>query len=401
MARTHLQQLLIDQGYDPGPVDGIFGPLTDRALADFDKAQRETLAVVLAQREGATPAAVRREIDRVDRIAADMGHVELAREAAARAKAQAGEKTIVVVPLELEGSQDELANVAVDMRDELDVGQARAGVEPHLVGQQALWAGMQDLSKEDLESAEKAGFPIVLLILLAVFGSLAAASLPLALGFGSVFVTGAAIFFLSQATEMSVFVTNVASMIGIGVAVDYSLFVLARNRGNHHYHTMYRSLLTPVCSPDLLHGPSAIRTAEDLRKHKLLYVYTAEEDWRIWLAAAGVKGIFHSDELPAVPAHAHIGIRSAGGTCGVERHRRRRAPGQPRRAARPAEPRGVGLLLHPARRADRYRHPAGVVARPRRHRRYARPCDGPPWRVRRPSAARADLHPPAGSGGEV
>ncbi len=74
-------------------------------------------------------------------------------------------------------------------------------------------------------------------------------------------------------------------------------FVLARNRGNHHYHTMYRSLLTPVCSPDLLRGPSAIRTAEDLRKHKLLYVYTAEEDWRIWLAAAGVKGIELSDRL--------------------------------------------------------------------------------------------------------
>ena len=89
---------------------------------------------------------------------------------------------------------------------------------------------MQDLSKEDLEAAEATGFPIVLLILLAVFGSLAAAALPLALGFVSVFITGAVIYFLSQATDMSVFVTNVASMIGIGVAVDYSLFVLARYR---------------------------------------------------------------------------------------------------------------------------------------------------------------------------
>ena len=202
----------------------------DRALADFDKAQRESLAVVLAQREGATAAAVRAEIDRVDRIAAEMEHAELAPAVAAAAKARAGEDTILVVPLELEGSQDELADVAVDMRDELEVGKVRDGVEPHLVGQQALWAGMQELSKEDLESAEMAGFPIVLLILLAVFGSLAAASLPLALGFGSVFLTGAGIFFLSQATEMSVFVTNVASMIGIGVAVDYSLFVLARYR---------------------------------------------------------------------------------------------------------------------------------------------------------------------------
>ena len=67
----------------------------------------------------------------------------------------------------------------------------------------------------------------MLLILLLVFGSLAAAALPLALGFVSVLVTGALIHLLSQSMEMSVFVTNMASMIGIGVAVDYSLFIVA------------------------------------------------------------------------------------------------------------------------------------------------------------------------------
>ena len=74
------------------------------------------------------------------------------------------------------------------------------------------------------------GFPIVLLILLVVFGSAIAAFLPLALGFVAVLVTGALIYLLSLVTGMSVFVTNMASMIGIGVAVDYSLFVLARYR---------------------------------------------------------------------------------------------------------------------------------------------------------------------------
>ena len=70
----------------------------------------------------------------------------------------------------------------------------------------------------------------MLLILIAVFGSLAAAALPLALGVVAVTVTGAIIFLLSQQMEMSVFVTNMASMLGIGVAVDYSLFILARFR---------------------------------------------------------------------------------------------------------------------------------------------------------------------------
>ena len=120
-----------------------------------------------------------------------------------------------MVPLTVEGDRDETADMAVDFRDELGSA-AHDGVEPHLVGQQALWAGMQDLTKEDLESAERIGFPVVLIILLAVFGSLAAAALPLALGFASVTITGGIVYFLSQATPMSVFVTNIASMIGIG-----------------------------------------------------------------------------------------------------------------------------------------------------------------------------------------
>ena len=104
------------------------------------------------------------------------------------------------------------------------------GVQPYVVGQQGLWAGMQELQQEDLEKAETSGFPAILIVLLAVFGSVLAALLPVGLGVAAVIITGAAVFFLSLAITMSVFVTNVASMLGIGVAVDYSLFVLSRYR---------------------------------------------------------------------------------------------------------------------------------------------------------------------------
>src|SRR5918992_1510277 len=174
-------------------VPGSGSQVVEENIHRFEGAQREFLAVVLARREGAGAAAVRAEVDRVDRIAARLPHVELTPRAAARAKRDAPTASITVVPLVVNGPQDDTANMAVDFYDELGT-QPRGGVEPHLVGQQALWAGMQDLVKEDLESAETIGFPIVLLILLAVF------------------------------------VTNIASMIGIGVAVDSSLFVLARYR---------------------------------------------------------------------------------------------------------------------------------------------------------------------------
>jgi uncharacterized membrane protein YdfJ with MMPL/SSD domain len=201
---------------------------------DFDRAQGSTLAAVLVPRGDATTAELRGALAKVGTAAGDADHVVLA--PAARAQAlrelqQDGARTLVV-PLTTDVGDSDAIDVAVDLRRSLGIADQSgdAPVAFHLVGQGALWAGMQDLSKADLRSAESIGFPIVLLILLAVFGSLVAALMPVALGFVAVLVTGALIYALSQMTGMSVFVTNMASMIGIGVAVDYSLFVLARYR---------------------------------------------------------------------------------------------------------------------------------------------------------------------------
>jgi LysR family glycine cleavage system transcriptional activator len=74
--------------------------------------------------------------------------------------------------------------------------------------------------------------------------------------------------------------------------------ILARNKSpQHYYRPLFRSLLTPVCAPELMKGPNAIKNPQDLKKHKLLYVYTAEEDWQLWFEAAGVKGLKLSDRL--------------------------------------------------------------------------------------------------------
>jgi RND superfamily putative drug exporter len=163
-------------------------------------------------------------------VAATGGDVVLPRGAAHRAEAELAKSGTALVALRSELSSDALIDPAGELREDLDPGTATAGVTTYLAGQPTIWAGMQELSKEDLAKAESSGFPIVALILLVVFGSLAAAVLPLALGFVSVIVTGALIYFVSLEISTSVFVTNMASMIGIGVAIDYSLFVLARYR---------------------------------------------------------------------------------------------------------------------------------------------------------------------------
>jgi RND superfamily putative drug exporter len=219
-------------GFD---VPGSQSVAVNEALqSEFEQAQATTLAAVLVPRDGATEAQMRAAIGKVDAAAGTVGDVELTPAARARALAQlrADGPRPLIVPFRATGSDDDSIDVAVDLRRELGLAEpdADAPVVTHLVGQGALWAGMQDLTKEDLAAAEGVGFPIVLLILLAVFGSLVAALMPVALGVVAVVVTGALIYALSLVTGMSVFVTNMASMIGIGVAVDYSLFVLARYR---------------------------------------------------------------------------------------------------------------------------------------------------------------------------
>ena len=199
--------------------------------ADYaEQAGQDSVGAVLQAEPGATAAQADAAVTRLAAAVAEVEHLELPAAAERAARRQLTAEGVAAVPIQATPNVSEQIDAAVELREEIVPGETADGVTPYLVGQPAAWAGLQELSKEDLERAEMTGFPIVALILIAAFGSLAAAALPLTLGFVAVMVTGAVIYFLSLSMEMSVFVTNMASMIGIGVAVDYSLFVLARYR---------------------------------------------------------------------------------------------------------------------------------------------------------------------------
>jgi uncharacterized membrane protein YdfJ with MMPL/SSD domain len=214
-------------GFD---VPGSQSMKVSEAVQDEFGSQADGIAVVLEAAPDATAAERDAAVARVRKEVASLDDVTLPPAVAAAARRQLQGTDVVLVPLRSDLSSDELIDPAATLREDLSPGDADGGVTPYLVGQPTIWAGMQEISKEDLAKAESTGFPIVALILLVAFGSLAAAALPLALGFVSVLLTGALIFFISLQMNMSVFVTNMASMIGIGVAVDYSLFILARYR---------------------------------------------------------------------------------------------------------------------------------------------------------------------------
>jgi putative drug exporter of the RND superfamily len=84
--------------------------------------------------------------------------------------------------------------------------------------------------EHDLLRAELISLPLALLILLLVFRSLVAAILPVAVGGLAVLGGIALVFTLSRFTDMAQYTVNVCSLIGLGVAIDYSLFTVSRYR---------------------------------------------------------------------------------------------------------------------------------------------------------------------------
>ena len=211
-------------------VPGSDSFIVDEASSDFRGQRTNQMAVVIDGVDGPRERlrAQERLEDAVEQVEKDVSIGQRT----PQQRAQQRDGGPLLYPLVTPAKFSDGMDVAEDLRKELHVGEVdkATGARFYLVGSPPLWAGMGDASKEDLVQAEVIGFPLVFIILLAVFGSFAAAVLPLSLGAISVGVSGALIWLLAQSYEVSIFTTNVASLIGMGVAIDYSLFVLARYR---------------------------------------------------------------------------------------------------------------------------------------------------------------------------
>jgi len=99
-----------------------------------------------------------------------------------------------------------------------------------VTGAGASYRDIETASQRDLRRAEVIVFPIALIALLLVFGSVVAALMPLAIGAAGVALVLVSIFFATRVTDLSIFVLNLATMLGLGLSVDYSLFVTSRYR---------------------------------------------------------------------------------------------------------------------------------------------------------------------------
>src|SRR3989440_2093896 len=97
-------------------------------------------------------------------------------------------------------------------------------------GGPVFYEDIQAVSESDLRRAEFLAIPFAIIALLLVFRSVVASILPALVGGGAVVVSLALIFGLGHITTLSIFVLNITTLFGLGLGVDYSLFIVSRFR---------------------------------------------------------------------------------------------------------------------------------------------------------------------------
>ncbi|OCC08226.1 MMPL family transporter [Streptomyces sp. PTY087I2] len=121
-------------------------------------------------------------------------------------------------------ARTELATISPDFTRDEELFTVRVG------GGDEIFRQVAEQSRQDFLRAEMIVFPLVLLLLFAIYRRFAAAALTLGMGLFSVITTLALMHLVTYVTEVSTFAANLALVMGIGLGVDYSLFVINRFR---------------------------------------------------------------------------------------------------------------------------------------------------------------------------
>ncbi|WP_239616232.1 MMPL family transporter [Cohnella mopanensis] len=130
--------------------------------------------------------------------------------------------------VDMDTKLDFLINEVPNYQERVVEQAASLGAEAYLVGGAAFWGESSVQSQEGLAKAEMIVFPLIIIILLLVFRSIMAMVTPLMVTIASLLVAMGIVYLVALQVELSVFVTNSAMMLGLGVGIDYSLFIVSR-----------------------------------------------------------------------------------------------------------------------------------------------------------------------------
>ena len=132
----------------------------------------------------------------------------------------------MLATLDADGDEEDAALEAI--RDL--AADAPPGITAAVGGADAAGLDISTTIEGDLGRAELIAIPITLILLLFVFGGLVAASLPLFVGVVAVLGTFLSLFVIGSLTDVSVYSINLTTALGLGLAIDYSLFIVSRYR---------------------------------------------------------------------------------------------------------------------------------------------------------------------------
>src|SRR5499425_2053702 len=121
-------------------------------------------------------------------------------------------------------------------------GQLRSqypNINLEITGETPLTVDIRKVSADDVKRAEERAMPVTLFLLLLAFGSLVAALLPLGIGMLSISMALGAAALLSRYLHLSILVQNLATMLGLGLGIDYALLMVSR----------FREALCEGCNP--------------------------------------------------------------------------------------------------------------------------------------------------------
>ncbi|MGB3682032.1 MAG: MMPL family transporter [Rubrobacteraceae bacterium] len=143
-------------------------------------------------------------------------------------------------------------NISIDeTQDAVDEVRDRVRSEElttYVTGAPAVYLDITNASNEDIRRAEKYAFPLALVILVIAFGTLVAAGIPVLIGGVSVLTALAALYFISGIYDMSVFVLSIATMLGLGLGIDYALFAVSRFREELESYSVSESVQNTVAT---------------------------------------------------------------------------------------------------------------------------------------------------------
>jgi len=107
---------------------------------------------------------------------------------------------------------------------------APRGLTVHATGDLAISATFKRTLNRDLSRAELVSLPLSLILLLLVFGAAVAALLPLGVGVLTIVGGIGGVYLLTRSTDVSQYALNIVTLVGLGVSIDYSLFIVNRFR---------------------------------------------------------------------------------------------------------------------------------------------------------------------------